>query len=545
MKRFAALIFLLLCALALLPCAMAEDSYVPGETARQLIAESWNAGKIIRGDMKLRLKADASALGLDKEEAAILEAILPVLDQVTIGLGAGKTESGIRVEADAYLAHAQGGEPVTVSAAANLDLYGVCVESDLIPGQRVTSRWETLMAMAGMNDSDISMLLMLRDMGWDTLIPQMIEAAETYGQMALEYAQPYADIIVSWAAALPMTLEEGPAPAGCPEGAIVSSVTATEKDVMNLAAALAEYLKNDTVVSGLCDLLIQEFYVGDGETPTVAQLCDEAIAEAAACTNTRDYFKLTFGVDAAGAPVYFLAQVVVAGKGTISLTLSCPKSAEGLIDYAFSLDIVDYNSTQLFGFTCSGKAGVDLLTASARMTESDTQIMGMEYSMTTEHTGGTLPGQKVTQQFNMAFNDGESSMQMIVSNTQVSSMTIDGGEVLDITSTSDVYADGVQTITTSLETLAVYPDTDGFTGSYSVMENMPAYGVDAFGFDVHLSDKAYDPATTAALAETALETSSRETIDALLNAVMVNGQYKLIAAMQALPTEVLSILMSM
>ena len=124
MKRFAALIFLLLCALALLPCAMAEDSYVPGETARQLIAESWNAGKIIRGDMKLRLKADASALGLDKEEAAILEAILPVLDQVTIGLGAGKTESGIRVEADAYLAHAQGGEPVTVSAAANLDLYG-------------------------------------------------------------------------------------------------------------------------------------------------------------------------------------------------------------------------------------------------------------------------------------------------------------------------------------------------------------------------------------------------------------------------------------
>ena len=74
---------------------------------------------------------------------------------------------------------------------------------------------------------------------------------------------------------------------------------------------------------------------------------------------------------------------------------------------------------------------------------------------------------------------------------------------------------------------------------------MPQMGINAIGMDVYLADKDYDPATTAALAETALETSSRETIDALLNTVMVNGQYKLIAAMQALPTEVLSILMNM
>ena len=111
MKKWTALISLLL-ALLILPCALAEDAYVPGEVAKQLVADAFASGKIIKGDVKLRLDADPAALGLDEEDAAIYNAIVPLLDSVSVGLGLGKTEGGIRVEADAYLAHAQGGEHI-------------------------------------------------------------------------------------------------------------------------------------------------------------------------------------------------------------------------------------------------------------------------------------------------------------------------------------------------------------------------------------------------------------------------------------------------
>lgn len=544
MKKWTALISLLL-ALLILPCALAENAYVPGEVAKQLVADAFAGGKIIKGDVKLRLDADPAALGLDEEDAAIYNAIVPLLDSASVGLGLGKTEGGIRVEADAYLAHAQGGDPVTVNAAANLDLYGISLESDLIPGQKVTSKWETLLAMAGMNDSDISMLLMIRDMDWETMLPQAIAMAESYVQMGLQYSQPYADIIVSWAAALPMTLEAGPAPAGCPEGAAVSSITVTEKDIMNLAAALAEHLKNDAVVAGFANLLIQEAYTGEGNPPTVAQLCDEIIAKASAATNTDDHVKLTWGVGETGMPVYGAVQLVAANSGVITLSLSCVPNAANNNDYAFAFDIVNPDNTPYVSMRCAGEAGNGLFTAHAEMTEEGTQIMGMEYALTTTTIKNVLPVQKLEQKISMVVDDGETSVQMIGSTTASASKSIDGGETIDESTNMDMYVDGVQVTTTALETLAIYPDTEGFTGTYSTMQTMPQMGINAIGMDVYLADKDYDPATTAALAETALETSSRETIDALLNTVMVNGQNKLIAAMQALPTEVLSILMNM
>lgn len=545
MKRFASLISLTLCALMLFSCAVAEEAYVPGEVARQLISESFNAGRIITGDVKLRLDVDAAALGLDEEETAILETVLPLLDSVSVGLGAGKTENGIRIEADAWLNHAQGGEDVTVDIAANLDLYGISVESDLIPGERVTSKWETLLAMAGMNDSDISMLIMLRDMDWEAMLPQMIAMAESYVQMGLQYAQPYGEIALGWAASLPMTLEAGPAPEGCPEGASVSSVIVTEKDIMNLAAALAEYLKNDAVVSGLCNLLIQEFYTGTGAAPTTAQLCDQVIAEAAACTNTEDHLKLTWGIGADGTPVYGAAELVASEAGSAMLSLSGVPSAEGHVDYAFAFDIVNPDSTPLVSMSCAGKAGADLFTASAQIADEGTQIMGMEYSLSAAPLEDGFPGQKFEQKISMAVDDGTESVQMVGTGTASAALTIDGGEVLDETMVMDMYVDGVQVTTTALETLSVYPDTEGFVGTYSTLQNMPQMGVNAVGIDVYLGDHAYDPATTAALREIAFETSSKADIDKLVTTVMTNGQYKLLSAMQALPTEVLSLLIGM
>ena len=176
--------------------------------------------------------------------------------------------------------------------------------------------------------------------------------------------------------------------------------------------------------------------------------------------------------------------------------------------------------------------------------EEGAQIMGLAYSVIPSAIEGTLPGQKIDQTISMVVDDGITSMQMVASGTSTFAMTIDGGETIDETMNMDMYVDGVQVTATALETLAIYPDTEGFVGTYSNLQSMPQMGLNALGVDVYLGDHPYDPAATAALAETAFETSSKSDIDALITTVMQNGQFKLISAMQALPTEVLSLLMN-
>lgn len=532
---------LLLCALMSMSFAAAEEAYVPGQTAAGLIADAWENGQIIHGDLKLRFDADAAAFGLTEEEQAIFDTVLPLLDSVTVGLGAGKTEDGIHIEAGAELANAQGGDPVSVNVAANLDLYGVSVESDLLPGERVTAKWETLLAMAGVSDGDISMLLMLRDTDWETMLPQIIATAETYMQMGLAYAQPYADTIVGWAASLPMTLDAPPAPQGYPEAASRSAITVTEKDLMALAAALAEQLKNDQVVFNLCAGLLEEF--GEGTAKDLAELCDEIIEEAAACTNTDDALTLHFGTDETGAPVYAVAELVVDTKVQVRAGISAEMNAENQVEYAYKLLVYDETGDVSDSMLFTAAQTESGMTFSSEISAEGEQVLGMVYDWKPAAIEGTLPGLKAEHNISMVAYDGSSTVQLVGSGTESATLTIDGGEVIDHTGSLVLYVDGEQITTTALETLALYPDTEGFTGSYSVMQSMPSYGLNAAGFDVYLRDKAYDPAATAALRETALETSSREDIDSLLNAVMQNGQQKLLAAMQVLPAEVLSLLM--
>lgn len=527
---------LLLCALLLQPFALAEDVYVPGEVSERLILDAWDTGKIITGDIKLRLDVDADAMGLDEEEAAVLEALLPLLDSVSLSLGAGKTAEGLRIEAGAILADAKGGDPVACDVAANFDLYGISVESGLLPDSRVSARWETLLAMAGVSDGDIETLIALRDMDWNTAIEQALEMLNSYVEIAMQLAQPYGEIIVSWAAALPMTLESAPAPEGY-AAASCSSVTIMDKDIMRLAAALAERLKNDETVSGLCDLLIQEAYTGEGEAPTTVELCEQIIAMADDYAGGGDSIRLTLGTDEDGTPVFFVAEILTETEGTILLGLSGAMNEAGNADYAFRFDITNVDGSPFFGLTCTGEAGEALFTMSMQMTEALNAIMGMDYSMAISYPKSELPSMKIDQTITMDVHDGETTLQMVSNSATVSSLTADGGEVVDSSGAMDMYVDGIQLTTTMLETLAVYPAPEGFAGVFSFMESMPAMGLNAFGMDVALSCKAYDPAATAALHEIALETSSAETFNALLSTLAANAQAKLEEAVAALPEE--------
>ena len=235
--------------------------------------------------------------------------------------------------------------------------------------------------------------------------------------------------------------------------------------------------------------------------------------------------------------VFFVAEMLAETEGSILLGLSGAMNEAGNADYAVRFDITNADGTPFFGFTCTGEAGESLFTLGMQMTDGLTPIVGADYSMNISYPQGELPSQRIDQKITMDVNDGETALQMVSNSATVSSLTADGGEVVDSSGTTDMYIDGIQLSTTVLETLAVYPAPEGFTGIYSVMESMPAMGLNAFGVDVALSCKAYDPAATAALREVALETSSSEDVNALLSTLAVNAQATLEAAVAALPEE--------
>ena len=70
-------------------------------------------------------------------------------------------------------------------------------------------------------------------------------------------------------------------------------------------------------------------------------------------------------------------------------------------------------------------------------------------------------------------------------------------------------------------------------------------GINSVGFDAALSTYAYNPEDTAALAETALETSSSETMDALIAQLGGAVQIKAGEIFNALPADVQAILMEL
>ena len=64
------------------------------------------------------------------------------------------------------------------------------------------------------------------------------------------------------------------------------------------------------------------------------------------------------------------------------------------------------------------------------------------------------------------------------------------------------------------------------------------------GMDIDVFSWAYDPASTAALTETALETATNEEMDALVTRLSTAAQQKLAGVLAILPPEVMQIIMS-
>ena len=192
-KTHTLLLALFLCLALIFPCALAEDAYVPGQRTQALIDAALDAGQIVGGETRLTLQLGDEILSMladDEENQAQLDALMEVIGGIRLAGGFGKLEDGYRVELGGSYT-APSGDNVFVTAAANLTLDGVSIESNLIEGERLSIRWETLLRLFGLTDDEVNQIMALRDVDWDnameelsTVVAQAAEeiAAEAVGK---------------------------------------------------------------------------------------------------------------------------------------------------------------------------------------------------------------------------------------------------------------------------------------------------------------------------------------------------------------------------
>ena len=158
MKKCAFLLAILMLLTVCMSSAMATEiesadqtaAFVPGEITQSLVCEALDSGKMINGEMHLNLAIDnalLTSMGADSETALML---LKVLDDASIRIGAGKTEEGLRLELTG-LYSPDNAQSVSVNALIEMTEQGIALESNLIEGNRLTLRWDTLASLLGLN----------------------------------------------------------------------------------------------------------------------------------------------------------------------------------------------------------------------------------------------------------------------------------------------------------------------------------------------------------------------------------------------------------
>ena len=133
------------------------------------------------------------------------------------------------------------------------------------------------------------------------------------------------------------------------------------------------------------------------------------------------------------------------------------------------------------------------------------------------------------------------------SSNGVQSLTPTGGEQATAYSTVTSNLGDSNNLTSNLSLFYVIEPADpGVVGHYQY--NMTEDGPDALwslvGMDIDVFSWAYDPASTAALTETALETATNDEMDALVTRLSTAAQQKLAGVLAILPPEVMQIIMS-
>lgn len=556
MKKSVFFLTLLLCLSLILPGAHAEDTYVPGERMRSLVSSALEAGQLVGGEAHFSLTLPDSMLPDDEEGRAQFDALAEVIQGVSLAGGMGRLDDGYRVElGGAYTAPS--GDNVYVTGAANLTADGLSLESNLIEGERLSIRWETLLEMLGLSENEIDALLSLPTTDWDSALnelnDELAQAAETFGKLA----DPYLVTLADFAATLNIQQRRDvEAENGYPAVENEISITCTAEELSRLLHSLADQVEKDTALRPYLEQLIQncDLTVTDGDSETthvmsVSEFCDETRQFADVLAETDGSLGILLGYDDDGLPFYLtlalsdgetldaLAFQMLPGEteDTCVFTLraleSDGDSANTLLDTALTLTL-DPDDKQVYAAELNVQS------------EGFTLYFAMDSSAVT--TEDSLPGYRLSLSMNSATAVDSGTALTVYTGDGLRALTAAGGEQTTYAANIDIYADTTDSLLGSAKIesgLSLEPDENSLVGRFYLDEAFTADdGTLSFGTDVALSSWNYDAAETDALRETMFETATGEELAALQNRFAQSAQQKLFALLSLVPQEVLQML---
>ena len=540
---------LALCALLLVGCALAEEGapYVPGQTANCLVGDALDAGKVLTWDMNLHIDADPAAFGASGNNAQLATGVLKLLDQAHLRMGLGKVDGGLRLILGAQLDPPEGGAgaPASVDAAVNIDWDGVSVESALIPGQRFTAKWESLLKLGGADEQTLAIYDALKSADWDAVSQQMGDQMGQLSEQLLAVVAPYQEILAQGLEnAIAETAVNVPAQGDAPAMATRTTLVFSGSDLSKLLTDLANQLDGDETLKGLLASATQAIESIGATVETEGSL-SEVLREAAAGIAPDIEITLVFGQREDGVPVYIAFDAAQAGAKVAGGAVTIASSEENVtvgahiasadesaivFDYAMDADITE---DAIIGKACDAE-----LTMSA--TANGQSLYDVAYTITTK--GGIregMPSLAVDVSENMSLIDKNGTpARAVIAASGLANLTADGGEAENVGGQYDLYVGDNALSMTFAAKDAVAPDGNGGAqGETSVSLEMPGTGIDAFALNVQMESLDYDPASTAALSEVALETATQEELQALVQTVTNNGMMQGFSAMGLLPQE--------
>ena len=556
MKKSVFFLTLLLCLSLIFPGAHAEDTYVPGERMRSLVSSALEAGQLVGGEAHFSLTLPDSMLPDDKEGRAQFDALAEVIQGVSLAGGMGRLDDGYRVElGGAYTAPS--GENVYVTGAANLTADGLSLESNLIEGERLSIRWETLLEMLGLSENEIDALLSLPTTDWDSALnelnDELAQAAETFGKLA----DPYLVTLADFAATLNIQQRRNvEAENGYPAVENEISITCTAEELSRLLHSLADQVEKDTALRPYLEQLIQncDLTVTDGDSETthvmsVSEFCDETRQFADVLAETDGSLGILLGYNDDGLPFY------------LTLALSDGETLDALAFQMLPGETEDTCVFTLRALESDGDSANTLLDTALTLTldPDDKQVYAAELNVQSEDftlyfamdssavtTEDSLPGYRLSLSMNSATAVDSGTALTVYTGDGLHALTAAGGEQTTYAANIDIYADTTNSLLGSAKIesgLSLEPDENSLVGRFYLDEAFTADdGTLSFGTDVALSSWNYDAAETDALRETMFETATGEELAALQNRFAQSAQQKLFALLSLVPQEVLQML---
>lgn len=556
MKKSVFFLTLLLCLSLIFPGAHAEDTYVPGERMRSLVSSALEAGQLVGGEAHFSLTLPDSMLPDDEEGRAQFDALAEVIQGVSLAGGMGRLDDGYRVElGGAYTAPS--GDNVYVTGAANLTADGLSLESNLIEGERLSIRWETLLEMLGLSENEIDALLSLPTTDWDSALnelnDELAQAAETFGKLA----DPYLVTLADFAATLNIQQRRDvEAENGYPAVENEISITCTAEELSRLLHSLADQVEKDTALRPYLEQLIQNcaLTVTDGDSETthvmsVSEFCDETRQFADALAETDGSLGILLGYDDDGLPFY------------LTLALSDGETLDALAFQMLPGETEDTCVFTLRALESDGDSANTLLDTALTLTldPDDKQVYAAELNVQSEDftlyfamdssavtTEDSLPGYRLSLSMNSATAVDSGTALTVYTGDGLCALTAAGGEQTTYAANIDIYADTTDSLLGSAKIesgLSLEPDENSLVGRFYLDEAFTADdGTLSFGTDVALSSWNYDAAETDALRETMFETATGEELAALQNRFAQSAQQKLFALLSLVPQEVLQML---